>query len=368
MVEEQGAQGVEMSEIMNAEELEKITVGAPYAADHCHLLAGLRTRYPYSRFTLLGGGGPWTYYESAMVDRKGVLVSDNYEKWLRTRFHEAGDDARAVYDQFKESGLRKVETKGETLIIAVPFNDEPDGFSQIEISAKRRIAEIYLCGKNSPPEDWDDLICSSSLAETPLEISQWEYTFDKITNIQSFVREMVQLDYDRRQAAMSDIKNKTILVGDGDSRGLMKEVRILELHPDLFDQPMAEARFLADWQESRAGRYRLCDYWWLKIADYTDDQGRRRLGFIPALTCRNYDLQGVEAKDYRSVYGLMEALDDFDHRAGYPFAWFFHMCHGNRIGHRVGGIVIEGIKDGKIALPKCDAAVLLRWSNSGYGF
>jgi hypothetical protein len=70
----------------------------------------------------------------------------------------------------------------------------------------------------------------------------------------------------------------------------------------------------------------------------------------------------------RPIFSLMDALEKFDREAGYPFAWFFYMVHGNRMGRNVGEKVIEGLKTGKIGLPENDKRVLLRWGEHPYRF
>jgi hypothetical protein len=65
----------------------------------------------------------------------------------------------------------------------------------------------------------------------------------------------------------------------------------------------------------------------------------------------------------------MESLSNFDQQAGYPFAWYFYMLHGNRVSSSAGGVVARAIMDGRISpLPDCDTKVLLRWNSDKYGF
>jgi hypothetical protein len=44
------------------------------------------------------------------------------------------------------------------------------------------------------------------------------------------------------------------------------------------------------------------------------------------------------------------------------------MTHGNFVDFDVGGIIAQGLRDGRVRLPERDAAVLLRWAERTYGF
>ena len=58
------------------------------------------------------------------------------------------------------------------------------------------------------------------------------------------------------------------------------------------------------------------------------------------------DLPEISTVWEASPYRVMEQLQQFDQQAGYPFAWYFYMLHGNRISHSVGGIVAKAIQKG----------------------
>jgi len=143
------------------------------------------------------------------------------------------------------------------------------------------------------------------------------------------------------------------------------------LAPDWIDAPRGEIRFLRDWAESSAGGSgaRLCEHWSLQLYDYTHD-GKRHMGFTPlwAAADGGLKLPKIEARKCATDAFLMERLEQFDRKAGYPMAWFFYLVHGNRLSYQVGDRVAKGIQEGRIALPGHDAKVVMRWHERPYGF
>ena len=360
-------------EIINIDEIAKIAAATAYDSGHSALMDALRERYPDSPFTLVASLGPWSRDSDALVDAAGNRVTDHFRQWIEGEYHAAGDNANAVYEKHKDAHLRIVEVKGDDAIIVMPFNSQPDGYLQIEIEATQEVAERTLFDTSFPPTDLQDLLHPFSMAsQTPLEISCFKYKFSKMTNIRRFCQQMVELDQASRLGDLPKMEARTVRILDlGESDPHITELPFLELYPDWISQPMKEIRFLTDWLESSAGRsgHRLCDHWWLKLVDFTY-QGKRHMGFTPywAVADGGLELPIINTDDFSSIFDLMSALEKFDKQTGYELSWFFYMVHGNRMGTDVGRMVVEALAAGKIGLPEWDKAVLLRWSERGYGF
>jgi hypothetical protein len=52
-------------------------------------------------------------------------------------------DVRAVYYKHKDSGMRLVETAGDTAVIVSPYSPRADGFLQIEIGPEKKMAASF---------------------------------------------------------------------------------------------------------------------------------------------------------------------------------------------------------------------------------
>ena len=361
------------AEIFNVDELADIAAAATYHPTHAGLLGALRARYPGSALSLIASLGPWSRDADSLVDLHGNPVTDHFRQWIKGEYHKAGDDAKAVYAKHKDAGLRISEVNGDTAIITVPFDSQPDGFLQIEVEADQVVAERALFDDRFPPADLQDLLHPFSMvSRDTIEISPWQYRFQRVTNIRRFCQEMAELHRMKRRGDLAKMAARKVrIIEGGEPAPHITGVPFLELYPDWLAQPMKEIRLLADWRESSAGRggHRFCDHWWLKLGDCTY-QGERHMDFIPywAAADGGLELPSLSASEYDSVFDLMSELEKFDKRTGYPFSWFFYMVHGNRMGTEVGRRVVEAVTVGKVGLPEPDRRVLLRWSERGYGF
>ncbi|WP_157730851.1 hypothetical protein [Variovorax sp. HW608] len=92
----------------------------------------------------------------------------------------------------------------------------------------------------------------------------------------------------------------------------------------------------------------------------------RTVAYTPAwaTTKRLAKIAGNKGSDYE-LYGKLEKLD---RHIGVPFAWFFFMLHGNRVGDVSGHRVLRAAEQGLIVLPEHDYRVLKAWSQHPYGF
>ena len=92
------------------------------------------------------------------------------------------------------------------------------------------------------------------------------------------------------------------------------------------------------------------------------------MGYTPLLSDRGLKLPVIETSRYKTDAALVERLEKFDRKAGYPMGWFFSMLHGAKLNHFVGKRVAHGLLSGQITLPIHDTEVILRWDDDPYGF
>jgi hypothetical protein len=363
-------------ELLNAAELTNLCPGVSYEAGHAGLLANLQTRYPEAHLRLVAVRDGWTHDGGRLLTPGGEEVASDWLQWVEGKYAASGQNARLVWEQFREQGLLITETEGMSLYLAVPFGSAPDAFQQLEIIATREVIKGHLFQQEpyNAPEDLLDLrypIFYSDFAKQ--EITPWRYSFERLTNIRRFLRDLVENHQERLQVDLPVMQQRTIhRVTLNDDAVVSETIPFLDLFPDLLDQAPHGLRFFQDWEQSSAGRsgHRLCEHWFLRLLDYTDHKGCCVKSLIPqwADSDGGLELPKIESGEESSVFAVMADLERFDAQTGYPFSWYFYLLHGNRVEHRVGHVVARGLREGRVGLPECDELVLLRWDEHPYGF
>ena len=371
------------SELLNHNELATTINAVTVTADHSELLAAIKARYPAVPFKLIARREGYSWCPG-LIDRDGNKVTDNLVTWINQELLAAGNDAREVWRRHKDSGLVKTEWTGERVYITVPFGKDPDAFQQIEIlvGSETTVQTFLDISAEYAPEDRGDLISGPCMVYGLHEqktLSGPQYRFEGITNIKRFLRQLVEIDKANKLAKLPDMEKRVIRVQDitmgdeGQQASESSQIPFLDICPDWIKQKPPEFRFFQDWLESSGGRAGslLCDHWFVQHSDYTDPKGNRSMYLCPqwADADGGLDLPEITPGREASLYGVMESLSEFDHQAGYPFAWYFYMLHGNQVSSSAGGVVAQAIQNGILnPLPDCDKKVLLRWNENKYGF
>lgn len=369
------------TELLNRAELAALISVVPVTEGHGDLLATLQRRYPGVPFRLVAARDGYSW-GNGLIDRNGTRVADDLAAWVDRELAAAGGDAREVWRRNVAAGLIRTAWKGEYLTIAVPFGPEPDAFQQIGIraGAESTVQAFLDIDEAFAPEDRGDLLSGPCLVFGPHEqqvLSPLRYTLDGMTNIRRFLRDLLETEKANRLAELPELQQKTIriqeVVPGPDGSQTSCNVPFLDLCPDWLERIPPAIRFFRDWQESSAGRagHRLCEHWFIQHGEYTNPDGRRSVFFCPQWADGDGGLLLSELLPGHaaSPYGVMASLAAFDEQAGYPFAWYFYMLHGNRVGSSAGGLLAGAILDGRInPLPECDTRVLLRWNEDRYGF
>lgn len=342
-------------EILHKDTLAVVTRQATYCPDHGPLMDVLRSRYPSWRFYLVAEHG-----ESFSVGKKrlyadGKIIADNFKAWLTAEVEAAGKNPQAVWEKYKDAGLALGEWRGHILYIAVPYSSEPDAFFQIEIAAKHEVTTRYAFedGTWSVPDSLDALLQPVTDLAPEYEISPWRYELRQIFDVRRFVRDMMTDDKSNHET--SPIRDF-----------------IAQMYPAWPPWKHPIARFFQDWQESSAGQsgHRFCLHWYLQVYDYTAPNGKRHISATPQWANKGggKDLSGIQPNEGADPLTIFSMLSDFDRQAGYPFAWYFYMLHGNRISSSTGCALVQGLEAKSIFLPSHDEKVLLHWYGRPYGF
>jgi hypothetical protein len=370
-------------ELLNHKEISSIIENAPVTQDHAALIDGIRTRYPDMQFHLnaIREGYSW---KPGLIDGDGNRITDDLYAWIDQELLAANNNAREVWRRHKDAGLVKTEWRGEQIYITVPFGKDPDAFQQIEILAgSETTAQDFLdLSSTYAPEDRGDLISGPCMVYGPHEqkiLSEPQYRFVGISNIRRFLRHLVELHKAEKLANLPEMEKSVIRIQDitmgpeGQQSSQLNHVPFLDLCPDWLEKKPAAFRFFQDWMESSAGRvgHQLCEHWFVQHSDYTNPNGKRSMYLCPqwADADGGLVLPEISPGHEASPYGVIDSLSEFDRLAGYPFAWYFYMLHGNRVTSSAGSVVARAIRSGLInPLPACDKGILLRWNEKQYGF
>lgn len=364
-------------ELLNILEISKIISLVTPSAGHIGLLEAINTRYPNTPFKLIQERDDRTW-NIGIVDKTGNRVTDKLGQWIDQELAATGGDPKAVWEKYKGEGLLRSERAGSTLFLTASYGPEPDQFYQIEILAGEEIAEKILFRLDRPwdefPEDRQDLVWGWGMADKRLLLAPARYEVSHLLNVRRFVKDLVEAERTYKISRLPVLEKKTIHVQEV-APGEMSEVYdvpYLSLCPNWLERLPAGLRLFVDWKESSAGQSGniFCDHWWVQASEWKEKDGSRRYSLIPqwAENDGGLALPEIEPDWDDSPYLVMDQLTKFDKLAGYPFAWYFYMLHGNRVMPSAGGVVANALKDDKLRLPDCDETVLLRWREDQYGF
>lgn len=373
-----------MPELLNQNEILTILSATPVTEDHTALLNALRDRYPDTPFQLISEGGRSTW-DVGILDKSGNRVTTKLGTWVDQELAAADGSAREVWHRHKDAGLVRTEREGVSLKLTAPYGAGPDAFYQLNLLAGPEIATQNMFDPGYPADDRFDLLSGPCMIFGDAErkiLAPAQYKFEGLTNMKRFLRELVEVDKTNKLAELPEAQQKVIRVQHvypgAEQERTEKFIPFLQQFPDWADRVPPSIRLFQDWQESSAGRegHRFCEHWYIQVNDWVDAKGLRRLSVVPQWAAADGGLNLPEIfpewedEDHRSpAYGIMQSLQDFDQQVGYPFAWFFYMVHGNRIGAAAGGIVAKAILAVEMKpLPPHDEVVLLRWADQQYGF
>jgi len=337
---------------------------------HHLLLEALAERYPHYPFRLVAVRGNW-YTHGGLIGAAGERVTHDYAGWARDQYHRHGDDAGAVWEHYKNAGLVMTTWVGESYYIAAPVAEGPADYYQIEVDrvCERATATLFDPASGEPADlpallDGAGPPASGGLIDSPC------FELRAVTPVAAFVRAMTAT---RTLALHPELAHTTAAPVDplGLSLWSAADSPVLDLAGTCrqFAPPgLPELRWLQDWQASSAGQEPMAEHWYLDLFCENTPQ-RRCYGFVPqSADTHGGLLPDVAVLEDACVQGLYERLEHFDSQVGYPMAWYFYGLCGAHVQPDVVRAVAEAVRAGRLSLPDCDAAVLLRWLNRPYRF
>lgn len=356
--------------------LETIVSEAKHRADHKPLVEAFRSKTVLDtlRFSAFRDGFLWQRSHCLVIDEQGRGLGALHE-WLPPQLEAAGGDPVKVWEAHRDGPLRLVNSRITKLLFAAPYGDAAHEYVQIEVSRHARYIESRLFSRSphDKPRRPEDLLDNFGFYESRFSVADerpWGeplYAFDRAFDLAAVLQTVDELD------AESKARNErlVIITKTADSRQAELQRRpYFEAFPDQRDLLPPARRLFRDWDRSSAGisGARFCDHWFVDYSTWTDARsGRRSISVIPQWATRRKMPKIVRAKN-QTVFGLYDKLLKFDEKAGYPFAWYFFMLHGNRIEDWVGEWIFRSAAAGDIPLPDHDRLILQEWEEHRFGF
>ena len=255
-----------------------------------------------------------------VVDASYRSLARHIGEWAE---RESGGDLTRLMDKCADIGGFVTRLEGCTHYLTAATGDRARDYIQIEIEQLQEVIERPLWDPDWIPDDFEDFI-------DPLDFPRLEP--EPVAPPHLLLRRLVR-------------------VGDFiDSGNASKNIR----------------RFLDEWDRSSAGDCaRFCEHWILSVREYLDTQGENRLSAKPVPVPNG---EALELPDEAVVRGveLANLIHGFDRRAGYHFAWYFHMLNRRRVSHRLAEAVHADLMGAFEYLPPRDIAVLRDWHETPY--
>lgn len=320
-----------------------------------------------------------TFRDGFSLSRPHCLVVDGDGKslgklksWAQARLPEHEGRHDRLWEAWKDSGLRLATAAIEHLYFVAAYGDDPAHFLQICVERWQWTIDQHLFS-NSPydrPRSFEDLVDSSFISGStlidPQPFGGPEYRLGRVTDVAEHLALITQVG----AADKLRLEQTRLVPCDDKNRPLEDQaVPYYDMFPEQRAVKPNGVRLFDDWRESSAGRAgtEFCAHWFIDPSDWTDEKGRRSVSLIPQWVTSK-KLPKIEFKRNLTSYGLYDKLLAFDTKAGYPFAWYFFMLHGNRIGSWAAQMVLDAAEQGLIVLAEHDYRVLRRWGNHQYGF
>jgi hypothetical protein len=363
--------------VFDAFELTALIESTEPSKNHRKLIKALQTRYPGQVFKAAAIQGD-IYRAGGIVTRTGDRFADSTKAWLTAEFEKADQNARQVWQGWKDKDLLLTEHRLERIYIAIQYGQSPADFFQIELYQIQEMADHELFCQNPlwMPSSFRDLydgyqvspaVRGNQVENVPISVPRYEYK--RVTDIADFVRQAQALDTQKRIARIPVLQKKTItIIETGPGAGPARQEPFFDHVPDYLRHKIPLTRLMEDWAESSAGQsgQLFSDHWSLQLSNY-EYNGEPNMSAVPVWVTQKR-LSEIRYKSRMSPYDLMAKVEKLDDKVGCPFAWFFYALHGNRLTSHEGEVIYRAVKKGLINLPEHDFAVLERWHEEPYAF
>ncbi|VAX10078.1 hypothetical protein MNBD_GAMMA25-1755 [hydrothermal vent metagenome] len=297
-------------------------------SDHAALLEKLLHIYPELKFEHILSRGGW-YRTGGVVNSQGQSVTDNLRKWVES---ESDGDINKLLDRYAESDFIATRLLGKTHYFVAQIGDAAKDFVQLEVEELQEVQDHYLLNEDCLAEDIEDIIDPSDTEKlSPEPVAELRYLFRKMTSISDFIHTMTEKMLG---------KNKAFI-------------------------PIQ--RFMQDWDRSSSKEARcFCQHWVLALQEHTDAWGEPIMQAKPVSTYQPA-LPQMEVKAENRGSTLATLVHGFDHKIGYPMAWYFFMLSHREVPFQLAEVIHKDLMGAYDYLPAKDLKILKDWSETPYG-
>jgi hypothetical protein len=293
---------------------------------HRALLEGLNRLSPQHNFRWVLTRGGW-YRLGGVVTEDGARVTEDLDVWLQQLFRDSGETMSVLVERVVKAGYLVTRWLGKTHYFVAPVGQGPADFFQLEVEELQEVVARPLIDPAAPPDDLDELIDPAIPGSQPIEpLASPHYVFRRVTDISTFFAEMPK--------------------------------RPLQTPPI--------RRFISEWERSSAGHSgRFCDHWALSLRNHRGVHGEIILTATPVCTYGK-TIPRMHIPALARGPDLARLVQQFDHKLGYPFAWYFCMLNSRHVPTSLGDSVYQDLQTGFDYLPERDQAVLADWIRYPY--
>jgi hypothetical protein len=308
-----------------------------------------------------------------VLDPAGQLVHEDHREWLRLEIEADAGHVGTTQARLRDKGfLLTVCQVQDIYLVHDRGGPNQANFLQVKIQIIDEWVDRQMFSRHSSwrdaPRNLRDLVDAAEDGDTldgeaRRRFSPSAYVLEKVVDIALFIEEAEELEALKRAKLKQRRVNVTSM-----TTGVETAMSWDELSPGWDRHPTKAKRLFDDWTASSAGRSgaRICEHWVMQTTDWTDPDGERWLSLIPAWT---FDKTMAKIPSNKGgSYELFGKLEKIDQRTKAPFAWYFYMLHGNKVGDGAGRRILAAAEDGLIVLAEHDYRVLSTWNESPYGF
>lgn len=305
---------------INGIRIQRICRETPASEDDHLLVARIMEALPALEVRIARRGHIW-YRIGGVVTPEGERIALDINEWAERSLIECGHDFEILLDHCIEQNFLVTRHVGVSLYLSVKTGPRPQDFVQIEVDRTQERTFRTLIDAERLPEDLEELIdpIEPSTLE-PWDISSPQYIYRRKTDVAVFMEELS--------------KHRSTI------------------HP--------AQHFMKDWEASSAmDQATFCHHWSLRLHRRIGRHGEQHLN-VEVVANSPQGLSRLDSAEGKRGKALSALITQYDHLAGYPFAWFFNMVGGS-VSPQVGESVWRDISGDFAYLPSRDAQILARW-------
>ena len=262
-----------------------------------------------------------------VVDGGYRRVAESIAQWVE---QESGGEVEQLVSRYAGAGYFATRLRGQTHYLVFPKGGAAADFVQLEVEELQEVLDRYLIDPDWLPESLEEFIDPLDYPRVqPEPIGEPRFLFRRMTDMKALLAEEPEAPSDRDRAKLR--------------------------------------RFLADWEQSSAGTAApFCRHWVVALRETPASDGGQLLSARPVPTAGA--LPTLAPYDGARGPKLANRIHRFDHEAGYPFAWYFHMLCGRLVPFELGEAVAADLAGDFAYLAPRDHQLLQEWRRRPYAF